>query len=329
MSTEETEHEPFVLPTSIRLYADAEAVMLVAATPKDDGSWTIEVVDPNGDADVLHMSQDDFDMIEVIDPRRDASGGFVDDASPSLDELLAEFGVHAPEAEVSTADETSTRRRRWPLVLAVVGGLLVGAGGGFVGGYLVGSDGDQPTSVPTPGIAPTVFDVFDAPLGDLDGRVVPGTNGVTWDVVSGSFAVAAGGVVTGQPSGDPAIAVLSEAGRINSFAVSFEEVGADSGLIFRYRDPNNYWELIASPDFGTWLVNRVTDGETTRVATTGFSGGRYVEVVFIGATIQVWVEGTLEIDVRDAALADQTTVGLKISSRGANATIDDVTANGR
>ncbi len=133
-------------------------------------------------------------------------------------------------------------------------------------------------------------DLFDGGGGKLDGRRLPARNDLQWKVVSGGFSISVEGLLTGKlTTGDSAIAVIPDGGPVDSAAVTFNEIATGSGLLFRYKDTQNYWALVVSPTFGTWVLNRVVAGKTTRVTTTGFRGGKVVEVVMIGNTIQLWV----------------------------------------
>ncbi len=123
--------------------------------------------------------------------------------------------------------------------------------------------------------------------------------------------------------------VIPDGGPVDSAAVTFNEIATGSGLLFRYKDTQNYWALVASPTFGTWVLNRVVAGKTTRVTTTGFRGGKVVEVVMIGNTIQLWVGGLLSTTVRDATLSDATIVGIKVDRKGAAAALDEIIVNGQ
>jgi hypothetical protein len=93
-------------------------------------------------------------------------------------------------------------------------------------------------------------------------------------------------------------------------------------------DDRNYWELISRPDFGTWLLRKVVDGVATQVADSGFSGGTKVEVVFVGGTTQLWVDGLLRSTIRDTTHAAAETFGVVSPSGDDTVLVDSVEANG-
>ncbi len=220
-------------------------------------------------------------------------------------------------------------QRRLP-VAACMASLAIGGGVGFVVGHLLARDTAADSTATQSAAAVPFGDNFDGGGGGLDGRQVPARSDLQWSVVSGDFSVSAAGVVTGKlTDGDAAIAVLPGGGRVDSVAVSFTETATGSGLLFRYQDDKNYWELVASPTYGTWVLNRVVDGTSSRITTTGFTGGRNAEVVLVGSTIQLWVEGLLRTTVRDPTLSEATTIGIKVSERGTAAALDGVIVNGQ
>jgi len=195
-------------------------------------------------------------------------------------------------------------------------------------GYLIADWGGSSSTTTTSAARPFADD-FEGATGDLNNRMVPNSTGQRWKVESGQFSLASG-VATAKPdAGQPAIAVIDGQTRVESVSVVFAQVEQGCGLVFRYADSKNYWELIASTAYGTWSLNKVLDGEATQVTTTGFSGGSTIEVVFVGATIQLWVDGLLRTTVRDATLSGDSTIGIKVVADGRDASVGQVIVNGQ
>jgi hypothetical protein len=91
-----------------------------------------------------------------------------------------------------------------------------------------------------------------------------------------------------------------------------------AGLVFRYRDPDNFWSLTASPADGTWIATRVVDAQPTIMAeipaTT--ADGTTVTVAQRGPELQILFEGVEAIRVTDPALVDQRSSGLIAAADG-------------
>ena len=322
------------LPITVRLTPTGEPVVLTEVEMRDDGSAITRIRRADGSSSKHRLTAAEFGQVTVVET--ELGGG-----DPSLHESLAEMddalatdrsrtnGTATPSVRtVSPASASPLRRKRWPVVMA----LVIGALGGFGAWYLVGDKKNENDAVAPAAKTATVEPIaesFDGNLGSLDGRAVAGTADLTWKVISGSFQVD-GGVVTAKvSSGDHALAVLSGISLINSFAMGFNTTATDSGLVFRYQDDQNYWSVVASPKYGTWLVDRVVDGKASRIATSGFTGGSNIEVVLVGGTIQLWVEGLLKTAIRDATLSDATGIGIIIGKQGTKASVAKLLVNGQ
>jgi hypothetical protein len=326
------------LPIAVRLTPTGEPVVLTELEMRDDGSAITRVRRADGSSSKHRLTAEEFSQVTLVETELGVG-------DPSLHEFRVEMDdAKATERSrtngtatssvgtVSPASASPLRGTRWPVVLTVVIALVIGAFGGFGAGYLVAdkkNENDTVAPVTTTATVEPIAESFDGNPGSLDGRAVASTGDLTWKVISGSFQVDSGVVTAKVSSGDHALAVLSGISRIDSFAMGFNTTAADSGLVFRYQDDRNYWSLVASPKYGTWLVDRVVDGKASRIANSGFSSGSNIEVVLVGGTIQLWVEDLLKTTIRDATLSDATGIGIIIGKQGTTASVAELLVNGR
>ena len=321
------------LPITVRLTPTGEPVVLTELEMRDDGSAIARVRHADGSSSEHRLTAAEFSQVTVVET--ELGGG-----DPSLHEFRAEMDDEKA-TDQSRTNGTATPsvrtaspllRKRWPVVLTVVMALVIGALGGFGARHLVGDKKNENDAVAPAATSATVEPIaesFDGNPGSLDGRAVASSGDLTWKVISGDFQVD-GGVVTAKvSSGDYALAILSGISQINSLAMGFNTTAADSGLVFRYQDDQNYWSLVSSPKYGTWLVDRVVDGKTSRIGNSGYSGGKNIEVVLVGGTIQLWVEGLLRNTIRNASLSDATGIGIIIGKQGTKASVAEILVNGQ
>jgi len=318
--------------------ADAEfPIEVIGAALSGADGWLLQVIDGDGYR-FVRLEEADVNAARIVDPDTD------DDRRLTVADLaelpdLEDFGRSgsttgdgpAPVAQPSSAagDDSRSNRRNGPwsvpklAAVLLVSALLVG--GGFAAGWYVDkatttSDGPADSAVP-------LADLFDASPGALDGRVAPGRQGATWTDPSASFVVD-DGVVRVVPESDlPAIAIIEQSGRVTSVRAAFSTVAATAGMVFRYQDAGNYWQVTAAPSFGTWEISRVEDGEATAVADLGFRGGTTIDVIFVGSSIQFLVDGVLGEIIRDEFLDDSDLVGLIVGSTGGDVVVDEFYAN--
>jgi hypothetical protein len=324
------------LPITVRLTPTGEPIVLTEVEMRDDGSAITRVRRADGSSSKHRLTAEEFCQVTVVETELGGGDQSFHEFLAEMDDALAtdrsrSDGTATPSVRtVSPASASPLRRKRWLVVLTVVMALVIGALGGFGAGYLVGDKKNENDTVAPSATTATVEPIaesFDGNPGSLDGRAVASTDDLTWKVISGSFQVDGGVVTAKASSGDHALAVLSGISRIDSFAMGFNTTAADSGLVFRYQDDQNYWSLVASPKYGTWMVDRVVDGKASRIANSGFSGGNNIEVVLAGVAIQLWVEGTLKTTIRDATLSDATGIGITIGKQGTKASVAELLVN--
>jgi len=264
------------------------------------------------------------DPAAAEDRALDDDGGGEAPGDPTAD---AEEGP--PVAPLTRDDLASpTAGRIGPLVLAGVALLLVGF---IVGRVTADEDGTEEatTSTAAPalqfpsgdqdranywgfgGVTPAIKDSFSRD--DSSDGLGTTETGEQWQTVNGSWQLVDGLAAAGEGGGGrPSIVVVrgGQAERLTEATAVNVEEGA--GLVFRYRDADNFWSLTASPGNGTWIATRVVDGQPTVVAeipaTT--ADGTTVTVAQRGPELQILVEGVEAIRVTDPALVSQRSSGL-------------------
>jgi hypothetical protein len=207
------------------------------------------------------------------------------------------------------------------VVLLVVGAL------GFATGWFAHNAQEEENSASVVDVMVPLVDRFDESPGPLAGRVMSGRPGATWADPTGAFEVSDGGA-RGATDGDtPALAIVEQTGPVASVRASFSTVATQAGLVFRYEDEANYWQIVAAPDYGTWAISRVENGNIKTIGDTGFFAGSTVEVIFVGSTIQFWLDGVLREAIRDDFLAESNGIGLIVGPGEEKAVCDEILAN--
>jgi hypothetical protein len=148
-----------------------------------------------------------------------------------------------------------------------------------------------------------------------------GTAGVdhgVWRVRGGSFGVTDGGVaVQPRTPATPAVAAFEPRGTPTVITSNMRDIKSSSGLLFRYQDAQNYWSLVAAPQYGTWNVNKTAGGKTEFVSNTGLGFTRsasILEVRLADSSISVYVNGVLSQQVVSSSLQDARGVGILASA---------------
>ena len=100
--------------------------------------------------------------------------------------------------------------------------------------------------------------------------------------------------------------------------VSFKAIKGDTdqggGLIWRYRDANNYYLCRMNPLESNFRVYKVADGKRTQLATSDvkipLNQWHELRVIHEGKRIRCFLDNTLRLEVEDATLGDAGNVGL-------------------
>lgn len=191
------------------------------------------------------------------------------------------------------------------VAIVIVVAIRVFDDGGDGGGDEAGGD-DAPAIVDT-------FDRADAPdeLGATE-------SGQPWESVQGTWGIRdeQAVLVEANPDGVRSVAVVDLGSSDGTVTVTAGTLTQGWGMVFRYQGPFNYWYLTASPEFATYNLNRVVDGEVQNLGAVGLAevvDGTEVQVKLEGATIEVYVDGTLVKAITDTTLIGATQAGLLAS----------------
>jgi hypothetical protein len=199
----------------------------------------------------------------------------------------------------------ATERHRRPLVVGVI--LVVIA---LVAVLLLRS-GSEPKSSTSSG-AEAVIDNFNR--NDSDINLGVSDTGEKWKAQSGVWGIQGHAARLVRADGRKAGIVTVDLGAPDGLVRATESVvGNGAGVVFRYRDANNYWSVQAAPSFATWVVVKVIDGKSKQVSNLGLSAthnGPSVSVQLQGDRIEVFINGVLLKTLRDAALKNATQAGL-------------------
>lgn len=231
-------------------------------------------------------------------------------------------------------------RTRW-LVLGAVGLLVAG----LVTGLVIAGANQSPTSSgggAAAGTAPAggpkvkghegelvtitgTVDAFERPDSPASLGTVPG--GPPWRAAVGTWGVVAAQAAATTPLAGRNVAVV-DAGRSDvAVQVRVARVTNGAGVVFRYRDPGNFWAVVAAPGYATWAIVKVVAGKDRVVGNTGLSpvaDGTAVGVRVQGDTIDVLVDGRVTTTFGDVAFKDATMAGLTAEGLdGGKARFDD------
>jgi hypothetical protein len=219
------------------------------------------------------------------------------------------------------------------LVLGLVTGLVIAganqspksAGSGAAAGTVQGG-GPKVTSHEGELVTITgSVDGFERPDNPVNLGAMPA--GLPWRAAVGTWGIAAAQAAATTPLAGRNVAVV-DAGRADeAVQVRVAKVTNGSGVVFRYRDPGNFWAVVAAPGYATWAIVKVVAGKDRVVGNTGLSpvaDGTAVGVRAQGDTIDVLVDGRVTTTFGDVAFKDATMAGLTVEGlEGGKARFDD------
>lgn len=168
------------------------------------------------------------------------------------------------------------------------------------------------TSVPPRGPNTAVYDRFDRV--NQKGSLGKAETGQTWQTGQSVWSVA-DGTARMDPS-DPAhgaLAVVPLGSIDGTVQVTFTKIANGAGIVFRYQNPFNYWQITAAPKFATWNIRKVVDGQVLQVGNTGVSSagdGTTIAARFVGDAITIQVDGKDVFAVNDSSLDGAGFVGM-------------------
>ena len=142
------------------------------------------------------------------------------------------------------------------------------------------------------GVTPQTADPFDRD--DDENALGAAPSGERWEAVHGTWGID-GNEAFAEPNDTerPALAVLRGGSNTRLTEATLMVVEEGAGLVFRYRDEDNFWSVTAQPEDGNWVVLQVVDGNARGQGE--FDGptddGTTVSVADQGTSIQVFIEG--------------------------------------
>ena len=113
--------------------------------------------------------------------------------------------------------------------------------------------------------------------------------------------------------GGVALAVIDAGWAEGSVQTRLSQSSNGAGLVFRYRDPANYWAFVVAPPYATWTIERTVGGRRTVVGNTGLSpikAGTVAAVRMGSQSVEFVLDGKVRRRIDNAILADATHVGL-------------------
>lgn len=162
------------------------------------------------------------------------------------------------------------------------------------------------------------FDRPDAPTLDFQ-------NAPLFLVTSGSFGVVGGRAKSTSPSDSVAVASLP-GNDVGAVSMAIFDAKPGSGLVFRYRDPSNYWIITPHPTHGTWSVVKVEAGNPSTLTETANAVGTENVTISVQTTnddIVVRLNGRMETVLTDAFLAEVPATGMMVKGGDASTAFDD------
>jgi hypothetical protein len=149
---------------------------------------------------------------------------------------------------------------------------------------------------------------------DRTGGLGQAPSGPRWDDALGSWGIADGLALVTDPEPGANVVVAPMPGSDGTVQVKLDRVVQGSGLVFRYESRRAYWQVVAAPDFLTWQVSVVQDGNASFVANTGtyspIADSTTVAVRSDGASLEILVNGLVRSSISNDFLMHSTAAGM-------------------
>ena len=141
------------------------------------------------------------------------------------------------------------------------------------------------------------------------------SRGRMWRSIRGDWRLMERSTLVDKPgAGATSLIVSHAASPAVTVKARLSTAASGAGIVFRYKDPFDYWSLTAVRNVATWQLRKIVGGRQTFATSTGFTPTRNGTVVTVttktDGTIYVSFNGTPPQVLTDNALADQTGVGL-------------------
>lgn len=138
-------------------------------------------------------------------------------------------------------------------------------------------------------------------------------DGPAWFADTGTWGISDGQAYLSAPANGRNHAVVDLGQPEGSVQATLPRVVNGTGLVFRYRNPFDYWAVVAVPAYATWAVVRVQGGQEEVVANTGLSpiaDGTTVAVRLDGDAIDIVLDTRVTRTITDAVVGRATKVGM-------------------
>jgi hypothetical protein len=172
------------------------------------------------------------------------------------------------------------------------------------------TEAPSPTTIGSALDLAAVFDDFDRP--DATDLGLP-RKGPAWSFLGPEWKIDAHQARALTSSGTATIALTVAESADGLVRVTMPKVSENAGLIFRFHDLNNYWQLVAAPQFGTFSLSKIVDGQYHAVGDAGLVGtrdGSTIGVTLHGAEVSIVVDDRTLATFTDPDLQSERTVGL-------------------
>jgi hypothetical protein len=175
-----------------------------------------------------------------------------------------------------------------------------------------GSATNTKTTVPERGPNTAIYDRFDR--SDVKNDIGKAETGQTWQTGGSKWSIEGNTArmeTTDPPHGITAVINLgSPDGRVQ---VTIPTMDNGAGLVFRYQNAFNYWQVTAAPKFATWSIRKIVAGQSLPVGNSGLSAagdGTTIAATFSADRISIQVNGKDVFSVIDTDLEDASFVGM-------------------
>ncbi len=133
--------------------------------------------------------------------------------------------------------------------------------------------------------------------------------------------------VAANPVGEKSMALTNPEASDVTVLATVANAPQGAGVVFRFQDVFNHWSLISAPDFGTWNLVQVVNGEPAFSQGIGLSSntaGTDIAISVDGPSIRIFVDGNPALALVDPTFQQATTVGL-VGLNGSGAAFDEFT----
>lgn len=270
---------------------------------------------------------DDEMLIDTADDATSAVGSAMDG-----DGAVPE-PIGAPDGDArsggSSPERSKVRTVAVPLPTALAALLIVGLIGGAIGYFATRSATSGEKVEATDRLKGPVVDTFSVAT-DAEGLNLT-ANGRPWSGNRADFTIDGGQLKLVDSAGPESRVAVVDTGAVHHLvAATFSKVRTGSGIVFRYKGPNNFWSLTAAQASGTWTLTKVVNGKRENpvlLGTAPTADGTQVMVRAEGNRLFFYFDGAQFNTLNDGDLSDGTKVGLILAGPNSkDVRVDDLAA---